>query len=402
MNMKNILKFTLCIVFLFVLQNANSQCPIILENQSTGPNTITLSSQQTTWGIDSVIGVNDSGQCGITITNNDNDEPWAKYWISIDLAANGIQAGDELNTSIDAVVINGQARIEYNTNNQPNTAIASYSFNASGTYTSTLTVPAGINTIDIWLFSNYAQNTPGSNTYKNLNISKVVIGGDSTSPVISSFNSSSQTNSTIDLNWAATDDQGPVTYQLTRDGQNLGISPSATSYQVTGLMQDTSYTFTLTATDGSNNTVTNTINVSTSITGTPTGSSVWTETNSIASYTGKVGIGTTTPGEYELAVNGEIRAKEIKVEIANWPDYVFTKEYRLPSLEEVQKHINQNGHLINIPSALEIEANGLELGEMNKLLLEKIEELTLYVLEIKMENNQQQKEIESLKNNINY
>ena len=93
------------------------------------------------------------------------------------------------------------------------------------------------------------------------------------------------------------------------------------------------------------------------------GTSVWAETNSVASYTGKVGIGTTTPGEYELAVNGEIRAKEIKVETANWPDYVFTKEYRLPSLEEVQKHINQNGHLINIPSALEIERIGIGRDE---------------------------------------
>tara|TARA_R110002074_G_scaffold5143_5_gene25271 strand:+ start:13621 stop:14697 length:1077 start_codon:yes stop_codon:yes gene_type:complete len=113
----------------------------------------------------------------------------------------------------------------------------------------------------------------------------------------------------------------------------------------------------------------------------PSGTSIWSETNSIASYTGKVGIGTTTPGNYELAVNGEIRAKEIKVEIADWPDYVFTENYTLPTLEEVQKHIDQNGHLINIPSAKEIEANGLELGKMNRLLLEKIEELTLYMLQ---------------------
>lgn len=108
----------------------------------------------------------------------------------------------------------------------------------------------------------------------------------------------------------------------------------------------------------------------------------WSNTGTdIYILSGNVGIGTQTTGTYKLAVNGNIRAKEIKVETANWPDYVFTENYTLPTLEEVQKHIDQNGHLINIPSAKEIETNGLELGEMNRLLLEKIEELTLYILE---------------------
>lgn len=95
---------------------------------------------------------------------------------------------------------------------------------------------------------------------------------------------------------------------------------------------------------------------------------------------GNVGIGTNTP-DSKLAVNGNIRAKEIKVETANWPDYVFETGYDLPSLEEIKKHIQENGHLPNIPSAKEIEANGVELGEMNRLLLEKIEELTLHLIE---------------------
>ncbi|MBD1261609.1 hypothetical protein HZY62_13475 [Maribacter polysiphoniae] len=111
---------------------------------------------------------------------------------------------------------------------------------------------------------------------------------------------------------------------------------------------------------------------------------------------GNLGIGTTNPGSYKLAVKGKIRAEEIKVE-SGWADYVFKDDYYLPTLEEVEKHINEKGHLINIPSAEEVEANGIELGEMNKLLLEKIEELTLYVLELKNENKQQQREIEELK-----
>ncbi|UOY08631.1 hypothetical protein L0P88_08770 [Muricauda sp. SCSIO 64092] len=104
---------------------------------------------------------------------------------------------------------------------------------------------------------------------------------------------------------------------------------------------------------------------------------------------GNLGIGTTNPGSYKLAVKGKIRAEEIKVE-TGWADYVFEEEYDLPTLEEVERHIKETGHLINIPSAREVEEKGIQLGEMNKLLLEKIEELTLYTL-------QQQKEIKTQK-----
>ncbi|MGW9686771.1 hypothetical protein [Flagellimonas sp. 2504JD1-5] len=112
---------------------------------------------------------------------------------------------------------------------------------------------------------------------------------------------------------------------------------------------------------------------------------------------GNVGIGTQSPGTYRLAVNGNIRAKEIKVE-TGWADYVFKEGYDLPTLEEVEKHIQEKGHLINIPSAKEVEENGVQLGEMNKLLLEKIEELTLYTLEQERKIEQLEKEVEANKN----
>ncbi|RKN82422.1 tail fiber protein [Ulvibacterium marinum] len=95
---------------------------------------------------------------------------------------------------------------------------------------------------------------------------------------------------------------------------------------------------------------------------------------------GNVGIGTLTPDE-KLTVKGKIHAEEVKVDLSvPGPDYVFKEDYDLRSLKEVQEHIRENGHLPNIPSAREMEENGVELGTMNMKLLEKIEELTLYTI----------------------
>jgi hypothetical protein len=103
------------------------------------------------------------------------------------------------------------------------------------------------------------------------------------------------------------------------------------------------------------------------------------------SNNGNVGIGTATPNA-KLAVNGNIRAREIKVETANWPDYVFTKDYQLLSLKETEQHIKDKGHLPGIPSAEEVKTNGVDLGDMNAKLLKKIEELTLHLIAIEKEN----------------
>jgi hypothetical protein len=95
----------------------------------------------------------------------------------------------------------------------------------------------------------------------------------------------------------------------------------------------------------------------------------------------KLGIGTENTGENRLSVNGNIRAKEIKVEAAPWPDYVFNASYKLPSLQETEQFIKANHHLPDIPSAAEVEKDGVNLGEMNARLLKKIEELTLHLIE---------------------
>lgn len=116
---------------------------------------------------------------------------------------------------------------------------------------------------------------------------------------------------------------------------------------------------------------------------------------------GNVGIGTrltNNPNNYKLAVNGIIGAKEVQVEntSSTWADYVFEPTYKLMSLQELQLYISINKHLPEIPSAEEVKTNGHKLGEMDVLLLKKVEELTLYIIELKNENAELLKRIETL------
>ncbi|MBK6665206.1 MAG: hypothetical protein IPG48_03410 [Saprospiraceae bacterium] len=96
---------------------------------------------------------------------------------------------------------------------------------------------------------------------------------------------------------------------------------------------------------------------------------------------GNVGIGTTNPS-HKLSVNGIIRSKEILVEATPWPDYVFSDEYNLQSISDVEKYIYENNHLPNFPKAKDIETNGQAVGEIQRKMMEKIEELTLYIIEL--------------------
>ncbi len=116
---------------------------------------------------------------------------------------------------------------------------------------------------------------------------------------------------------------------------------------------------------------------------------------------GDVGIGTVTTFGYKLAVNGTIGAKEIIVENSSaWPDFVFEHNYDLLTLEEVENYISENKHLPEIPSEVEVSKNGINLGEMDTKLLQKIEELTLYLIEQNKQNLEQQKLIEQLQKEV--
>ncbi|WP_027379177.1 hypothetical protein [Chryseobacterium daeguense] len=126
------------------------------------------------------------------------------------------------------------------------------------------------------------------------------------------------------------------------------------------------------------------------------------KSNLVIFNTGKVTVGTDqydNDPNYIFYVKKGIKAEQVKVEnpAANgWADYVFKKDYKLRTLEEVEKHIADKGHLPNIPSAKEVEKNGINLGEMDAKLLEKIEELTLYLIEQNKQINSQEKQLQYL------
>ncbi len=112
--------------------------------------------------------------------------------------------------------------------------------------------------------------------------------------------------------------------------------------------------------------------------------------------------GNTKATGYALSVHGKVIAPEFTtLAIGAWPDYVFADDYKLKPLVEVKKFIADNKHLPNIPSAKEIEKNGIQLGDMSKKLMEKVEELTLYVIELSEQNIQLQKQFNELKKIIN-
>jgi hypothetical protein len=118
--------------------------------------------------------------------------------------------------------------------------------------------------------------------------------------------------------------------------------------------------------------------------------------------TGSVGIGTLNTFGYKLAVNGDAIFTKVKVKsYGSWPDYVFNPDYSLPSLDEIEKFITANRHLPEIPSAKEIAANGLDLGDNQALLLKKIEELTLYIIDQNKKIEEQGRKIGELEKKVN-
>jgi len=117
--------------------------------------------------------------------------------------------------------------------------------------------------------------------------------------------------------------------------------------------------------------------------------------NLVLRSSGRVGIGTTNP-QSELAVNGTITSKEVVVTTDGWSDFVFKENYKLRKLEEVESFIEENNHLPDIPSEKEVLENGIQVGEMNAKFLQKIEELTLYMIEQNKETKTMKAQLDKL------
>lgn len=120
---------------------------------------------------------------------------------------------------------------------------------------------------------------------------------------------------------------------------------------------------------------------------------------------GAVGVGVADaseiPAGYLLAVGGSVISEEVRVDLmGSWPDYVFQDDYELRSIEELEQSIREKGHLPGIPSAYEVENDGLHLGDMQKRMMEKIEELSLYIIQLNEENKALKAEMEDIKEAI--
>ena len=114
---------------------------------------------------------------------------------------------------------------------------------------------------------------------------------------------------------------------------------------------------------------------------------------------GNVGIGTPEPGTYKLAIEGTLGARAIEVKASSWADFVFQKNYTLRPLKEVEAFITTYKHLPDVPSEEEVKKDGINVAKMNAILLQKIEELTLYVIEQNKRIEAMEKENALLKKN---
>ncbi|MDG3583494.1 fibronectin type III domain-containing protein [Galbibacter pacificus] len=272
---------------------------------------------------------------------------------------------------------------------------------------------SGLTASTSYAFTVFARDAAGNTSAvsNTANVTTNAPAGDTEAPsAVSDLAASGTTATTTNLSWTASTDNVAVTdYEVFRDGTSIGLTGGATNFSASGLTASTSYAFTIFAHDAAGNTsaVSNTANVTTTA-GSGGGVTPYTTENANLDTVdwqannlfanGNVGIGTSATLGYRLAVAGNIVAEEVRVALqGNWPDYVFEDAYTLPSLEEVENHIKENKHLINIPSASEIEKNGIGLGDMDVKLLRKIEELTLYTLQQEKKIN----ELQAEKNTLN-
>lgn len=213
------------------------------------------------------------------------------------------------------------------------------------------------------------------------------------------------TESSLTLNWtASTDNVGVTGYRIFQNNQQIDqTGNNNTSYNITNLTAASTYSYFVRAVDAAGNESSNSNTQTITTLNAGGGSTAYTTENANLPtvnwqsqnlyVAGVMGIFTQPNSSFRLSVNGDIRTKDLIVQ-PGWSDYVFEPGYQLPTLQEVEEFIIANGRLKDIPSAAEIEKHGARLGETNALLLLKVEELTLYLIEMNKRLQNLQKEIE--------
>jgi chitodextrinase len=279
----------------------------------------------------------------------------------------------------------------------------------------------GANTFDVtslisatnYDFTVFAKDAAGNTSLVSNTLNETTI--DITNPTSpGNLFTSDITAFTVQLNWTISQSLDVIGYRIYQVGVGLvDTVGNQTTYLFEELDQLTFYSFYVTAIDASNNESDQSNSVGFT-TPEENGAIYYNNLNSnliSVDWTtkdlfalGNVGIGTAPDPNYKLAIDGNVVAEEVRVALkSNWPDYVFKKDYKLPTLIEVEQFIKQNGHLKNIPSASETELNGISIGEMNSKLLRKVEELTLYIIDQEKKINklsEENKELKLLKDRI--
>ncbi|WP_282159745.1 beta strand repeat-containing protein [Ulvibacterium marinum] len=266
-------------------------------------------------------------------------------------------------------------------------------FNGTGdTYTVDIT-PTTEGTVTVDIAAGVATDTAGNGNTAAAQFGILYQTTDAQAPdAITDLSSFNITDTTAELLWTEPyDNVGVTDYEVFQDGSSLGFTGGAISYNVAGLSPETSYAFTVYAHDEAGNIsgISNVVIVNTTVVHYTTANANlttvdWRTRDLFVNQ--NLGIGTTNTQGYRLAIAGNAIAESMKVELqANWPDFVFNESFELPSLEEVAQYIKDKGHLKGIPSAQEVRQTGIDLGDMNARLLQKIEELTLYTIKQEME-----------------